>query len=201
MSIQIDCRVADCMTRNVVSVHRDEDLTHAIGIMDLQTISVLPVVDDSGHICGVLSTSDLIGMTYNLQCDISVLPHVSKCVRETLVKSLEAENEAVKVSSVMSRDIESIRQCASVAEAAEKLIACKVHHLPVIDDKHFLAGIISTTDIVRAVADANQAATDVPHMDCWEDDCGQYLGDDYAWKPHAHNSDSPNGDSQRSSER
>ena len=74
-----DARVADFMTRSVVSVDKNEELTEAIGLMDSKTLSVLPVVDEVGKVCGILSNSDLIAMTYELQCDISVLPHVSQC--------------------------------------------------------------------------------------------------------------------------
>ena len=74
-----DARVADFMTRSDVSVDKNEELTEAIGLMDSKTLSVLPVVDEVGKVCGILSNSDLIAMTYELQCDISVLPHVSQC--------------------------------------------------------------------------------------------------------------------------
>lgn len=185
MKTMMDRRVADYMTQTVVSVHRDEDLTQAIGVMDQHDLSVLPVVDDGGQVCGILSNSDLIEITYKLQCDIAVLPHVSENVRNYLINVLEEDNCDVQVSSAMTGNVETIRDDVSLAHAAQKLIACDVHHLPVVDANRFPIGIIATTDIVRAVADASAMWANAADMGRWEDDGGQNVGDDYAWLPVA----------------
>jgi CBS domain-containing protein len=158
MPITIDLRVAECMTRSVVSVNSNADLTKAIGIMDRESLSALPVVDDAGCVCGILSNSDLVRITYDLQCDVCVLPHVSECVRKTLIDSLAEDNEGIKVSSVMTANVETISEMADIAEAATRMIASEIHHLPVVDESKRPIGIIATTDIVRAVANARQAS-------------------------------------------
>ena len=161
MPIHIDLRVADCMTRDLVSVNKHSDLTKAIGVMDQKILSALPVVDDTGSVCGILSNSDLVRIAYDLQCNVCLLPHVSECVRKSLIDALAEENEGVEVSSVMTADVETISENDDIATAAAKMTACGIHHLPVVDKSRKPIGIIATTDIVRAVANAGQTADPV----------------------------------------
>lgn len=194
MPITIDLRVADCMTRSVVSVSSKTDLTKAIGIMDREGLSALPVVDDVGCVCGILSNSDLVQIAYDLQCDVCVMPHVSECVRKTLIEALSADNAGVKVTSAMTAEVETISDTADIAEAAVRMIDCDIHHLPVVDESKKPIGIIATTDIVRAIADARKAADSVDNVQSlshWEDDGGQNVGDDYDWLPVANGGSRP----------
>ena len=145
-------QVQDCMTHNVITVTRDASLIKAIQLMDLNGLSALPVVDQDSCVCGILSTSDLISMMYELQSDISVLPHVSNLVRQTLIDALAEDNESVNVTGAMTCDVETIDGHANLAEAARLLVKNQCHHLPVVDPDGKPIGIISTTDIVRTIA-------------------------------------------------
>lgn len=174
MGIQIDASVFDCMTRDVISVHRDRELSFALRLMDQHDVSVLPVVDGSGCVCGILSISDLISATYDLQCNVAVLPHVSDCVRTTLTRVLVEDHSELKVKDHMTSHVETISPHASIEEAARKLIDCDVHHLPVVDDLGRPAGILAATDVVRAVAEAQSKETegDLENSARWENEGG-----------------------------
>lgn len=161
MIINIDLRVADCMTRDIVSIHKHSDLTKAIGVMDQKILSALPVVDDTGSVCGILSNSDLVNIAYDLQCNVGLLPHVSACVRKSLIDALAEENEGVEVATVMTADVETISENDDIATAAAKMTNFGIHHLPVVDKSRKPIGMIATTDIVRAVANASQTADPV----------------------------------------
>lgn len=58
------------------------------------------------------------------------------------------------VAEVMTRTVIGISSDASIQEAAQRLIDAKIHRLLVLDDGH-LSGIVTTTDVVRAVAEGN----------------------------------------------
>lgn len=153
MATYTDLCVSDWMTANVVSVSVDSSLADAIKLLEKKGLSALPVVDQDGCVCGILSTWDLVGLTYELQCDVTVLPHVSPIVRTTLARALADDRDSAKVSDVMSCDVELINSQINLREAASKLIANQCHHLPVVDDAKKPIGIVSTTDIVRAAAE------------------------------------------------
>jgi acetoin utilization protein AcuB len=56
-------KVADIMTRDVVTVHQDWTVEEAADLMLDRKISGAPVVDDSGRLCGVITTTDLFKAT------------------------------------------------------------------------------------------------------------------------------------------
>ena len=53
----------------------------------------------------------------------------------------------------MSVDVETIEQEATVGTAAREMIRHQVHRLPVVDQQSRLIGIVSTMDILKAVAE------------------------------------------------
>lgn len=57
------CPARDFMTAEPVTVHRDVALEDAADLMLEHDISSLPVLDDDGHICGILTTHDILRHT------------------------------------------------------------------------------------------------------------------------------------------
>ena len=56
-------KVADIMTRDVVTVHQDLTVEEAADLMLARKISGAPVVDDQGRLCGVITQTDLFKAT------------------------------------------------------------------------------------------------------------------------------------------
>jgi acetoin utilization protein AcuB len=56
-------KVADIMTRDVVSVHPDWTMEEAADLLLDRRISGAPVVDDQGQLCGVITQSDIFKAT------------------------------------------------------------------------------------------------------------------------------------------
>ncbi len=54
-----ELQVKDIMTRNPVTVHLEDTVEHAAQVMLENTISGLPVVDDTGQLRGILTQSDV----------------------------------------------------------------------------------------------------------------------------------------------
>ncbi len=55
--------VAEIMTRDVITVHRDLTLEEAADLMLAHKISGAPVIDDDGGLCGVITQTDLFKAT------------------------------------------------------------------------------------------------------------------------------------------
>lgn len=145
--------VRDIMTKVTITVDRNTRLVKAVRLMDRDRVGALPIVNSLSEICGIITHSDLVGLTYELQCGVSVLPHVSDVVRRTLINVLAEDYEDFPVSDAMTSDVTTIDPDASVREAAQVLIDNHIHHLPVVDEHKVPIGIISSYDIVRAVAE------------------------------------------------
>jgi CBS domain-containing protein len=75
--------VAECMTPNPVVVHRKETIGAAIRRMEEGGYRHLPVVDESGHLVGVLAVKQIVrylaehfpGTVYNLPPNPDVVQH------------------------------------------------------------------------------------------------------------------------------
>lgn len=62
-----DARVADVMTRQVLTTHRTRPVAELVEWFTDYGIHHLPVVDGARHLLGIITQSDLIGALYSLQ--------------------------------------------------------------------------------------------------------------------------------------
>ena len=56
-------KIADIMTRDVITVHQDSTMEEAADLMLERKISGAPVVDDQGQLCGVITQTDMFKAT------------------------------------------------------------------------------------------------------------------------------------------
>ena len=148
-----ELKVADYMTEQAIVIADTKKLTSAIGLMDGSRFSALPVVDEQNQVIGLLSSSDLIGLTHELQSDIGSLHMVNQSTREFLIHMLMEQGDCTIVRDVMTQPVETIKATANLVVAAKILTERQFHHLPVVDELDKPVGIISTADFVRAIAD------------------------------------------------
>ena len=126
--------VGDLMALQPVVVSGSASLTDAARMMDEYDISGLPVVGDGGHVLGVISQTDL--------------------VRARATEWLWANWTGLQVRHLMSSPPLTIRKSASLEAAAIRMEHDHVHRLVVVsdDDPEMPIGVISTSDVVRALA-------------------------------------------------
>ena len=126
--------VGDLMALEPVTVSGSASLTDAARMMDEYDISGLPVVGDGGHVVGVISQTDL--------------------VRARATEWLWANWTGLQVRHLMSSPPLTIRSSASLEVAAVRMERDHVHRLVVVadDDPEMPIGVISTSDVVRALA-------------------------------------------------
>ncbi len=151
-------RVKDVMSKHVVSVNPDDSLHEALDLICENRVSALPVVDAHGHCIGMLSTSDLINLTHELDDELQNLGRASGTKPQWLIEQLTQALGSERVSEQMTENAATIHQEVPVCEAAATMVRNRVHRLPVTDDHNKLLGIISTMDIMSAVANAADMA-------------------------------------------
>jgi CBS domain-containing protein len=145
-------RVKDVMSKHVVAVNPDDSLHEALDLICENRVSALPVVDSHGHCIGMLSTSDLINLTHELDDELHNLGRTGEAKPQWLIEQLTRALGSERVSAQMTANAETIHQEVSVCEAASTMMRNRVHRLPVTDDHNKLLGIISTMDIMGLVA-------------------------------------------------
>lgn len=127
--------VADLMQRNVRTVSGEASVAQAIVELADGHISGMPVVDGTGRVIGVLSTTDVL--TAEAEAD-------DDAARRSLL-------ERTAVRDIMTPRPFTVAPDEDVCEAARQMLYADVHRLFVAEGEQ-LVGIISTTDIVRALA-------------------------------------------------
>ncbi len=152
MKVRTMICVSDVMTANVVCVKQNDLLHDALRLLEFEHISALPVVDHNEILCGIVSTSDLIRITDTLQSEMAALPLVSQSVLQSLTQAFARDQSEIKIASVMTESVTTVRPSTRLVDAARSLIENEIHHLPVVDQLGKAIGMISTVDIVRAVA-------------------------------------------------
>jgi CBS domain-containing protein len=141
-------RVADVMNPHVISISDEATLSEAIELLRRNRITALVVVDHSGHMVGVISQTDIVrAFQENAGADVMGQP----------------------VSAYMTQDVISCAPHKSLNYAMRMLNDNKIHRLVVVEtrdggrfvtDRMMPVGILSQTDIVRALIGRIEALED-----------------------------------------
>ncbi len=128
--------VAQLMQTDVESIAPDALVNDAALAMADAHITGLPAWMKLGRMIGVISTTDILGSAQE--------PGAAGT-------GATAAYEATSVRDLMTPRPVTTGPGATIQEAAQLLLDANVHRLFVVDGDH-LVGVISTTDILRAVA-------------------------------------------------
>lgn len=134
-----DLRVRDLMTAELKTLGRNDSLAVADGIMQMERIRHLPVLDDDGLVVGVLSQRDMF------RGALSRLLGYGEHGQQKLLEQL-------LVKAVMTSDPVTIGPEAPAAEAARVMLERKIGCLPVVEGER-LVGIVSESDFVAHFAE------------------------------------------------
>ena len=130
-------RVSELMQSNLVTIPSDSLVSEAIISLADAHVTGLPVVDSNMHLVGVLSTSDIL----------------TALAERTPDTEPGAMFEDMLVRDLMTPKSMTIEPQAEVKQAAQQMLYANVHRLFVEKDGELL-GVISQSDVVRAVANA-----------------------------------------------
>ena len=130
--------VRDLMSDEVVTLGRDETLDIADRIMSLGRIRHMPVLDEQGQLCGLVSQRDLF------RGALATAIGLAKAAQARLLGAL-------LVRDVMTPDPLTTTPDTPVTEAAEVMLRRKIGCLPVLQDGR-LVGILTEADFVAHVA-------------------------------------------------
>lgn len=145
--------VAELMTAEVRSVSTLDVIDNVRAVLHESSISAVPVLDPDGRLAGLITSNDLV----------------------------EDWNPDDLASSIMSDEVVTTETTTSAIEAASTMLVHRVHHLVVTDGDGEVTGIVSSWDLLRALADfAERTATPtIP------DRHAPKVGDDIVIRGHA----------------
>jgi len=142
------------ITTDVVSIDPHDTLRDALDVMVENHVSALPVIDARQHCVGMISVTDLLGMTKDLSDELNALSESGGLDHAVLVQKLEhADLLTELVQDLMSTEVISVTTDSTLEHAARQMLRNHVHRLVVLDDQRRVIGVVSTMDLLAAFAE------------------------------------------------
>ena len=143
--------VKDIMTKEVYTVKIDDTVEECAKLLTDKNLSGAPVVDDDGKLRGIVTEGDLIRRGTNLKGPKAIEILGGLIYLDTPKKFFEElkKDLGIFVQDVMTDEVITINENATVEEAATLMVEKKIKRLPVLNDNKELVGIISRKDIMN----------------------------------------------------
>ncbi len=140
----------DLMSRTVVLLPKEMSLHGAAHLLAQANISGAPVVDEDGRCIGVLSTTDFMhlaesGRTAPCKCDSVYSWQIVE----------EETRPSDRVADYMNHDPVCVSPSTPIGDIARKMIDAHIHRVIVVDAVRHPIGIVSSTDVLAAIAMAD----------------------------------------------
>ena len=119
-------KVKDLMTSQVVKIHPQESVSVAARTMTHYNIGAVPVCDEAGQLCGILTDRDI----------------VTRCLAGN------RSPETTTVGDIMTSQVFTVQPEMEGAAAAHMMGARQVRRLPVVEQGN-LQGMISLGDLAN----------------------------------------------------
>ena len=126
--------VSEIMTKNIIALDKNNDLTSAEALFKRYHIRHIPVVKEES-IIGMLSYTDLLKISFADATE-------DERNIDTVVYNM------FSIEQVMTKDVVTVSSNTSIKEVAKILAEKEFHALPVVDDS-ILVGIVTTTDLIK----------------------------------------------------
>ncbi len=150
--------VRDMMSTDVAVIGRESDVHELEKLLLTRGVHGVPVVDDRGRIVGVVSQTDLLA--WHFQSGIDGVPFYDRpddvWIEGERPMVQVNDIRTARISEVMSPLIHCIRPERDIAEAAARMVRERIHRLVVVDPDYAVVGILSATDLLRAVPGVEQ---------------------------------------------
>jgi CBS domain-containing protein len=150
----LDLTAADLMTTPVTTIPHDTTLREAAHLLTRDRISGAPVVDAEGRCIGVLSSSDFVTWAGEEGHETTTV-HFLAPWGEVIDIDDSPDSE---IHRYMTTGPVTVPVTAPVGELAQKMVDGHIHRLLVVGDRGRPQGIVSSTDVLAAVARAAQRA-------------------------------------------
>lgn len=137
---QSGLRVAEVMTKPVITAKTDDPINLAAARMAKLRIKRLPVVEEDGKLVGILSRVDILRLVTGKQAKKVTAPI----------------GAARNLRDVMSPQVPAVKKDADLVTVVETLLKGGYHRLIVVDEKNKVIGLISDADVVERIQPAER---------------------------------------------
>jgi CBS-domain-containing membrane protein len=138
----------DVMSGEVMSIAATATVHEACELLVNARVSAMPVVDDDGVMIGIVSEADLLACVE--EGERAARPGSAPGPADGSAKAAaDAAARSRRVVDVMTKDVVSVDENASLAEVSALMRKHHVKRVPVLRE-HAVVGIVSRIDLLRA---------------------------------------------------
>ena len=147
-----ELKVADVMTKHVVSVSANMTMSEAADTFMEQKITGAPVLDEHGQCIGVLSGTDFVHSKAEELEGGGLGNYLCSCHPSGLYRIDEVRQELVRQH--MTPAVQTIDETSPIVTAARCMCSEHVHRLVVVDERAAPVGILTSLDLINALVKA-----------------------------------------------
>ncbi|CAG0945084.1 A-adding tRNA nucleotidyltransferase [Anaerolineae bacterium] len=143
--------VKEIMQSLVFTIPPEATLRQAAELMLEQGINGMPVVDNQGHVVGVIGLKDILR---------APMPSLIRATVSRLTSEMDIAKylDATQVGRVMATTVFSVKEDDPLMTAVAIMVNEGLHPLPVLRDEN-LVGVVSRADAVRAILESRSEST------------------------------------------
>ncbi|HOW35235.1 MAG TPA: CBS domain-containing protein [Candidatus Omnitrophota bacterium] len=127
-------KVKNIMTRSVITMREDETLSSLADLLIRTKISGAPVLNGVGEMTGIVTITDLLNLMGKIKDGSFV--HDNQSLRKDL-----------SVKAVMTKNVSTIAEEATLLDAVNMMCTKKIHTLPVVKEGA-LIGVLGRRDVI-----------------------------------------------------
>jgi tRNA nucleotidyltransferase (CCA-adding enzyme) len=148
----------DLMSTPVTMIPREMSIESAARLLRRADVSGAPVVDDYGRCIGVVSAGDFVAWAAEPDRP-DWHPHGNPGCAHAAWQMMEIDDlPKGEVQQLMTGDPVTASPNTSIGDLARQMVDAHIHRVVVVDKENRPKGIVSTTDILVAIARAAQRA-------------------------------------------
>ncbi|MCK4656717.1 MAG: CBS domain-containing protein [candidate division Zixibacteria bacterium] len=148
IELKKELTVREIMTEEPFFVTPDTTLKEVANLLFKHRISGLPVVDSNENVVGVITNRDLIRAA--MPDYKSLISNLALTYEAAPFENLLRQEDRITVKELMSTDVYSVEEDASVVEVAAVMLFKDIRRVPVVRDNK-LVGLVVISDIVSKI--------------------------------------------------
>jgi len=151
-------KVKDIMTRQVISVSPETEITDAAKILLEKRINGMPVIDLFGRLVGIICQSDLVAQQKGIPVP-SVFTFLDSYLPLTSLKRIDKEMKkiaALTVNEAMTLEPVTVNPETDIEDVAKLMVDKKYHTLPVVKGGK-VVGIVGKEDVLKTLLSEPQS--------------------------------------------
>lgn len=137
----------DIMSRDLATAEYGTDLEEVWARLRYHRIKAMPVVDSFQHVIGIVTLVDFLKRA-NLKTYETFEDKLIKFIRRT--PGIHSEKPEV-VGQIMAAPVVTVRMDMHIAELVPLLSDKGLHHIPIVDEKGRLVGMVTQSDLIAAM--------------------------------------------------